>query len=193
MIKRHLLFLLPFLIFQNNIASQSVISSDKMNVLFAGLDNPLSIAVEGISMKEVQVTASQGVIKRSNDNYYVISNLTVGEVLIMLDHKGKTLQTHKFRVKKIPDPDVRLPCAMSNCKGGRIDIGTLKAMDRIVAMMTGFDIDGTCAVISYDVTFMPKNGTSFTLSNLGQHILTKSTLRFKRATQKISYILKKSK
>lgn len=58
---------------QNGLFSQSVISSDRMNVLVVGLENPLSIAIEGISMKDVEVTATQGIIKRVKHNKFASS------------------------------------------------------------------------------------------------------------------------
>jgi gliding motility-associated protein GldM len=86
--------------------SQAVISADKMNVVYRGLDNPLSISVPGVGDNNLSVSAP-GLSKIGNGQYMI--NPTAGtDVNINVSAKlssGKTVNTSKvFRIKDVPAP-----------------------------------------------------------------------------------------
>ena len=51
--------------------SMAVVAADKMNVLYAGIDNPVSIAVPGIPSDKIKVAITDGTITGSNGKYIV--------------------------------------------------------------------------------------------------------------------------
>jgi gliding motility-associated protein GldM len=86
--------------------SQAVISADKMNVVYRGLDNPLSISVPGVGDNNINVSAP-GLSKLGGGKYTI--NPTSGtDVNISVSAKlssGKTVTTSKpFRIKDVPAP-----------------------------------------------------------------------------------------
>lgn len=49
----------------------AVISADSMNLFYRGLDNPVSVAVPGISSDKLKVSIDNGTITGSNGKYVV--------------------------------------------------------------------------------------------------------------------------
>jgi len=80
----------------------AVVSADKMNVVYRGLPNPISIAVP--NCKSFTVTA-QGLSKVSEGKYILIPGSGI-ETIIILDiilNDGSSIkEEHKFRIKNIP-------------------------------------------------------------------------------------------
>ncbi|OSY87366.1 gliding motility protein GldM [Tenacibaculum holothuriorum] len=83
--------------------NDAVISADKMNVVYKGLSNPLTISIPGIPGNKV--TASAPGLRRVKGNSYVMRPTGSGEVTIRvsgtLDGK-KITSNKKFRIKDIP-------------------------------------------------------------------------------------------
>lgn len=86
--------------------SQAVISADKMNVVYRGLDNPLSISVPGVGDNAVNVNAAG--IRKVGNGQYIINPGQGNEVNIAVSAKlssGKSVTTNKtFRIKDVPAP-----------------------------------------------------------------------------------------
>lgn len=93
----------------------ATISADAMNVLFVGLDNPMSISVPGVTPENTFVTASNGVtltkngsgryIARANDKF----NSTVIAVSVrMQDGSIKKMGETVYRVRLVPQPKLKI-------------------------------------------------------------------------------------
>ena len=86
--------------------SDAVISADKMNVVYRGLQNPLSISVPGVGDGNVQVNATG--LRKVSAGKYVIVPQSGSEVNIRVTAKlssGKTINTNKtFRIADVPAP-----------------------------------------------------------------------------------------
>lgn len=118
------LALLSALIFSVQLFAQTenspVISADKMNLLYIGIENPVSVAVPGIANDQLQVSITNGTITGSNGKYVVkVQNGT--EAIIEVSAKAKSgevtqLGSQAFRIKRIPVPAMYLgntPCVGS--------------------------------------------------------------------------------
>lgn len=85
----------------------AAIALDKMNVLYIGVDNPVTIAVEGIPSDKLIVYMENGSIRGSNGKYIAkvtsTGTATINVATIKNDKKV-LLSTQTFRVKRIPDP-----------------------------------------------------------------------------------------
>ncbi|MGG8496469.1 gliding motility protein GldM [Tenacibaculum sp. TC6] len=84
--------------------NEAVISADKMNVVYRGLSNPLTISIPGIPGNKVNASAPG--LKRVNGDSYVMSPQGGNEVTIRVsgtlpDGKGVS-SNKKFRIKDIP-------------------------------------------------------------------------------------------
>ena len=86
--------------------SEAVISADKMNVVYRGLPNPISISVPGVGAKNVNASAPG--LSNKGGGKYMMKPSTGSEVTINVSAKlssGKTINTQKkFRIMNIPAP-----------------------------------------------------------------------------------------
>ncbi|RBW57185.1 MULTISPECIES: gliding motility protein GldM [unclassified Tenacibaculum] len=84
--------------------NEAVISADKMNVVYKGLSNPLTISIPGVAGNKV--VASAPGLKRVKGNSYVMRPKGNGEVTIRvsgtLPNGSKVSSNKKFRIKDIP-------------------------------------------------------------------------------------------
>jgi gliding motility-associated protein GldM len=94
---------------------EASIGADKMNVLYVGLKNPLSVSFAGVPDNKVSVSASGGAkIKKSSNGKYSITPTTTkgGKINITasatLDTGEKVKSTKIFRVKGIPSPNGKI-------------------------------------------------------------------------------------
>jgi len=87
--------------------NNAVISADKMNVVYMGVDNPMTISIPGISDDKVTATG-KGLKRASGSGKYVMKPSGGKEVKISVTGKlpsGETVSTSQvFRVKGIPSP-----------------------------------------------------------------------------------------
>lgn len=86
----------------------ATVSATMMNVLYAGIDNPISISVPGVAMNGVSATMTNGSLTRSGD-HWVAHPSKVGEEAVVtvnaeMDGRQMTVASTKFRVRKLPDP-----------------------------------------------------------------------------------------
>lgn len=86
----------------------ATVSATLMNVLYAGIDNPVSISVPGVTMSGISATMSNGALTRNGD-IWIARPTTVGSdavitVTATMDGKPVNVGTTSFRVRKLPDP-----------------------------------------------------------------------------------------
>lgn len=119
----------------------AVISPDKMNVFYIGVDNPVSISAPGVPDRNIRVSISSGNISGNGGKYRVrVSEPGVVTVSVSAEiNKGsfETLSRTVFRAKRLPDPIARF----SGKSGGAVPTVALKAQDAIYAMLDNFDFD----------------------------------------------------
>jgi len=87
--------------------NEAVISADKMNVVYRGVVNPMTISMPGVP--DSQVTASApGLSRKSGPNYIMKPNVGSAEVTINVTgtiEGQKFSSSKKFRIKDIPKPE----------------------------------------------------------------------------------------
>lgn len=87
--------------------NNAVISADKMNVVYMGVDNPMTISIPGISDDKVSASG-KGLSKASGSGKYVMKPASGKEVTIRVTGKmpdGTSVSTSQvFRIKGIPSP-----------------------------------------------------------------------------------------
>ena len=106
----------------------ATVSATMMNVMYAGIANPVSISVPGIPNNAVQATMSNGRLSRIGDAWEAYPE-TVGEDAIItvtatIDGHSQTVATTAFRVRRLPDPTPYIPYTDANgteqhYKGGK--------------------------------------------------------------------------
>ncbi len=83
----------------------AVVSADKMNVVYRGLDNPISVSLPGVSHNAIRVSLKNGTLKGSKGKYIVrpgAGKLATISVSAKLSN-GKIVRHKKsFRIKDLP-------------------------------------------------------------------------------------------
>lgn len=86
----------------------ATISATMMTVLYAGIDNPISIAVPGVPNNAISATMTNGTLTRSGENWIArpskVGTEAVISVTATLDGRSQQVGSTTFRVRKLPDP-----------------------------------------------------------------------------------------
>lgn len=87
--------------------NDAIVSADKMNVVYRGLDNPISISVPGVGDNNVNARPTgNSKLTKTGSGKYMLAPGSGNEVTINVSAKlssGKTINTpKKFRIKDIP-------------------------------------------------------------------------------------------
>jgi GldM C-terminal domain len=148
--------------FSQNITA---ISPDKLNVLYIGIENPFTIAMEKVPADKLNVTISEGgIIKKTGSGTYVVTVTRSGKVTIFVEGNGSTAQK-EFRVKPIPDP--RLLLNVRSEVNGILKISEAKNAEYLIAPIMNFDIDAKCVIESFSMVIKHSNGASEIYENKG--------------------------
>jgi len=130
-------------------APSATVSPTKMNVLYIGLPNPLSISAPGVAKEDLRVSMTGGSISGSAGNYTAnVSNIGQATVSVSGElTKGKTsfLGSSVFRVKRIPDPKAMFAGKSS----GTTSAGNIKGQDRVFAKLDNFEFDARFTVTHF--------------------------------------------
>lgn len=146
----------------------AIVSPDKMNVFYIGVDNPVTGSITGMRPDEVNASMTGGSItKGGGPSKYTVRVTSPGEAVISLSGKKKDGTTYtgqsKFRVKRIPDPEPQV----GGKPGGAMGTGEFKAQTGVAAVLKDFDFDAKFQVVSFEVTLAQKNADLQTAQNSG--------------------------
>ena len=99
----HLVLL--FVVYSNCFSQNVVVSSAKVNVLYADVENPFEYAVNNMNCKNYQLTSNNGTIICNDSCHCSINPINVGTTIIYIkDKKGKLIDSSVYRTKDLPDP-----------------------------------------------------------------------------------------
>jgi gliding motility-associated protein GldM len=86
----------------------ATVSATMMNVLYAGIDNPISISVPGVHTKDVSATMTNGTLTRRGDAWVARPSKVGAEAVISVtatvDGRSQQVGSTTFRTRKLPDP-----------------------------------------------------------------------------------------
>jgi len=86
----------------------ATVSATMMNVLYAGIDNPISISVPGVPTGKVSASMTNGTLTRKGDHWVAhpqkVGDEAVVSVSAEMDGRSMRMAQTKFRVRKLPDP-----------------------------------------------------------------------------------------
>ena len=129
--------------------NEAVISADKMNVVYRGVVNPMTISMPGVP--DSQVTASApGLSRKSGPNYIMKPNVGSAEVTINVTgtfEGQKFSSSKKFRVKDIPKPEGAILRTTGAVKLAKANI----LAGELSVAFNDFDFDLTTKVNSFRI------------------------------------------
>lgn len=144
-----------------------VVSPDKMNVFYVGVENPVSVSVSGIPGDKVFPSITNGKIQKQRDGKYIVLPKRPGNSLVTvfaeIEGKRKNMGTSPFRVKGLPDPVVKV----AGKKGGKIERNVLAAQTGVFADMEDFDFDLEFKIIEFTVSTTDRGGYYISESTKG--------------------------
>jgi gliding motility-associated protein GldM len=122
------------------------VSPDKMNVLYIGVDNPLTITA-GAGSEKVSAQFSGGTITKAGGNKYIAkpNQGASGEHTVTVMIEGKAAGKIMFRVKQLPSP----AAFVGNLKQGAVPSANFKAMGGVIAKLEDAEFDAPFEVVSY--------------------------------------------
>jgi len=143
------------------------IALNKMNVLYIGVDNPVTIAASGGGADKVTATINNGTITKSADGTWNARVTKVDDnTIITVYVEGKVAGSAPFRVRTIPDAQAYVG---GNPSGSEVSAGAFKAQPGVAAGIKNFPFQLDYNVVSYtftcdtddDIVSIPAQGALF--------------------------------
>ncbi|GHE37441.1 type IX secretion system motor protein PorM/GldM [Sphingobacterium griseoflavum] len=128
----------------------AVVSPDAMNVLYIGVDNPISVSAPGIANENLDVSGTGVSISKAGGRY-IARVSSAGEATVnvsaRVDGKAQQIGSSKFRVKRIPKPTARV----AGKTGGRISAAQLRGQNVVSASLDNFEFDATFKISKFNM------------------------------------------
>lgn len=119
------------------------VSADKMNVLYIGVDNPLTITA-GVGSEKVSAAFTGGSISKVGGSKYIAKPTNPGEHTITVKADNKSTPV-RFRVKYLPKPATFVGAS----RGGGVSAATFKAQGGLIARLEDSEFEAPFKVVSY--------------------------------------------
>ena len=138
-------------------AQHFAISNDKMNVVYIGVDNPITIAVENWPCNKLVVKVNNGTITGSNCKFIYRGTEPGATNIVVFKKTAKVLKVigyYSFRVKRLPAPVFKIGHYASNYSNGNektVQKIVLAAQQFVRADLENFDIDVKYWIDSFSV------------------------------------------
>ena len=186
---RPLLSIAFFLIVLPSSGQSFTVSADKMNVLYVGVDNPISVTVENYSCESIAVSTNNGKITGSNCQY-IFSGGTVGvaNIAVYKKVKGKmqVIGIWPFRIKHLPLPVFKI--ASGKLSMSKVEIAN---QQYVRAELENFDINIKYTIDSFKVCIIPNDTCKFSSkTNYGNEISEEIRNDFKALKQNDAVLFK---
>ncbi|MBX3252941.1 MAG: gliding motility protein GldM [Chitinophagaceae bacterium] len=122
------------------------VMADKMNVLYVGVDNPLTITA-GAGSEKVNASISNGSVSKAGGSKYIAKPKEPGtaDVNVMVD--GKSAGKVSFRVKYLPPPTAMV----GTFETGQVPTAQFKAMGGVRAVLQNSEFEANYSVVSYTI------------------------------------------
>ena len=142
-----------------------------MNVLYAGIDNEISIAANGVASQNITATITNGTLTHKGNDIWVARPAKVGTEAIvtviakMSDGRSQEMGKNTFRVRALPPPSAYLTVNDQNGNPIKFEGGPLSK----AALMA---VDVAKAAIDDGILNIPFSVLRFELSHTGQMDVT---------------------
>ncbi|MCE3229868.1 MAG: gliding motility protein GldM [Bacteroidetes bacterium] len=123
-------------------SAAAAVSADKMNVMYIGVENPISVSAAGIAPTDLQVSISGcgGSLSNSGNGKYNAKVTSTGTCMVTVMAKTPTGMKAQgppqpFRVKRIPNPPLKV--------ANQVTFGNLDLKQNITKTINGIGLDGS--------------------------------------------------
>lgn len=136
--------------------SAVVVSPTKMNVLYRGVKNPVSVSVPGVAPELVYPSITGGTISpdsRSGKGNYIVKttggSTVVLQISAQIEGKTRPMGEFSFRVKDPPSPIATI----AGVEEGLVSANRLKAAPTVIPKMKNFDFELFFQVTKFDIVY----------------------------------------
>ena len=139
----------------------AVVSSDKLNIMYLGLGNEISISVPGISSEKIRVSAAKCDISKKGNGQFVFTPKTGGKTDIIVQAElspgqWETMGSYTWMIKELPRPDIYLGDKMLNARMSKQQVmGIAKVMARY---SPAFPLSSTPGIETCTIDLSSSNG-----------------------------------
>lgn len=123
--------------------NQAIVSADKMNVVYRGIDNPITVSMPGVPENNISASAPGHSFTKKSGSTYILKPSTGKELSIKVNGtiEGETFSSStKFRIKSLPRPTPTIRGQMQ--EGGAIKMPRAAVeVSPIGAIFEDFDFD----------------------------------------------------
>ncbi len=133
---------------------------DKMNVMYIGVDNPITLSASGYNIEDVSLSMPGAELKSTGKGTYVATVSKEGKLDWSINAKSRSgagvtkVSGGQIRAKLIPNPQASVMGRAS----GLFPTAQFKVQRGILAKVDGFDFETTFQVTRYRFTWVPKVG-----------------------------------
>ncbi|MDA3615003.1 type IX secretion system motor protein PorM/GldM [Polluticaenibacter yanchengensis] len=118
----------------------------KMNVMYLGVDNPVTISAGSIKAENMRVSFNKGTLTKSGGDNYIAKVSSAGEGTITISGDGKTY-SFPIRCKKLPPPTP----IVGTLKSGKVSSAQFKAMGGLRAILDDSEFQAGFTIVSYTI------------------------------------------
>lgn len=143
-------------------APMATVSADAMNVMYIGVDNPISVLAGGATEDNTKVTITNGTLTKDPSKGPGRYNARVNSpgkavISVYITNKGldKLMGSYEFRVKKVPDPVARVNGQAVGTS--KIEKNTLVNAAGLVVSMPDFEFQMNISVSSFTMQIARNN------------------------------------
>lgn len=177
----------PFSSSYTVVEPMATISPTMMNVIYAGIDNPISISVPGVPMSALNASMTNGSLTRNGDKWVARSTAIGSEATISvtatIDGRSTSVGSMTFRVRKLPDPSPYLIIGPDNHYKGtpkRISKGQLLNSSGLGAAIDDDILQISYRVVSFTTVFFDQMGNAMPETSNGASFSSRQIEKFKQ-------------
>lgn len=141
----------------------ATVSANKMNVLYKGVPNPVSVSVPGVSIHQLRPEIGVGSLENQGGGDYVVNvpgeveqRETSITVYAMMKGERTLFDEYNFRLRKIPDPYPTIGGTYTS--GDRIESDFLQVASVIAKTPDFFEFDYTFTVEGFVMSYTGADG-----------------------------------
>ncbi len=166
------------------------VAAEKMNLVYLGLNNPISVSVPGIPNERLTVTATNAILINNGNGKFMLNvnngpKVDVTVFATMENGEKRNMGVMSFRVKRVPKPVARIANITNE---GNLSKGEFESQRGIFALYENFEFNVTCKVISFDMCY-PSKGLYHIVPVKGNQISDELHSIYKKLTRnnKVSF------
>ena len=133
-----------------------------MNVLYIGVDNPLTVSVNGYLPEQLSVSGCGAYYKENNGFWAKPTTPGFEKIYFKIDSSGVVLKGD-FKIRRVPDPYIYC----GNIKAGQLKLKDFQLVNSLIIKNPDFAFQLPYELVSFDFIYVPETGNRIIESTTG--------------------------